>query len=196
VRRTPNAKQRRTVDLTRIEKAVRSILEAIGEDPEREGVKNTPRRVAEFYERAFSGIGQDPTKNVKLYTVENQDGMVLVRDIQFHSMCEHHLLPFFGKIQLAYLPNDNRITGLNNLTKIVETLAKKPQLQERLTNEIADALVKTLKPKGLLVAVEAQHLCMVMNETNSSGTKTISYATRGVMAEDSLRAEMLALLDR
>lgn len=195
MREVPKAKKQQAVDLARIEKAVRSILEAIGEDPEREGIKSTPRRVAELYQRIFSGIGQDPTRNLKLYTVENQDGLILVRDILFHSMCEHHLLPFFGKIQLAYLPENNRITGLSSLTKVVETLSQKPQLQERLTNEIADALVKALKPRGLLVAVEAQHLCMAMNETNRSGTRTVSYATRGVMAEETMKAEMLSMLN-
>jgi GTP cyclohydrolase I len=195
VREVPKTKKQQAVDLTRIEKAVRSILEAIGENPEREGIKNTPRRVAELYQRIFSGIGQDPATNLTLYTVENQDGLILVRDILFHSMCEHHLLPFFGKIQLAYLPDNDRITGLSSLTKVVKTLSQKPQLQERLTNEIADALVKALKPKGLLVAVEAQHLCMAMNEANTFGTKTVSYAMRGVMAEEATKAEILSVLN-
>lgn len=194
MREVPKAKKQRAIDLAKIERAVRSILEAIGENPRREGIKNTPRRVAELYQRVFSGIGQDPTRNLKLYTVENQDGMILVRDILFHSMCEHHLLPFFGKIQLAYLPDNNRIAGLSSLTKIVEILSQKPQLQERLTNEIADALMKALKPKGLLVAVEAQHLCMVMNGTDRSGTVTVSYAMRGVMAKEAMKAEILSIL--
>lgn len=195
MREVSRAKKQQAVDLAKIEKAVRSILEAIGENPEREGIKNTPRRVAELYQRIFSGIGQDPTRNLKLYTVENQDGMILVKDIHFHSMCEHHLLPFFGKIQLAYIPDNNRITGLSSLTRVVETLSQKPQLQERLTNEIADALMKVLKPRGLLVAVEALHLCMAMNETDRSGTKTVSYAMRGVMAEETMRAETLSILN-
>ncbi len=195
MREVPRAKKQQAVDLAKIEKAVRSILEAIGEDPEREGLKSTPRRVAELYQRIFSGIGQDPTENLTLYTVEDQDGLILVRNILFHSMCEHHLLPFFGKIQLAYLPDDNRITGLSSLTKIVETLSRKPQLQERLTNEIADALMKALKPKGLLVAVRAQHLCMTLNDANTSGTETVSYAMRGVMADEAARAEILSILN-
>ncbi|UCF78521.1 MAG: GTP cyclohydrolase I FolE [Candidatus Eiseniibacteriota bacterium] len=194
VREVPKTKKQQATDPAKIETAVRTILEAIGEDPEREGVKNTPRRVAELYRRIFGGIGKDPAKDLKLYTVENQDGLILVKDILFHSMCEHHLLPFFGRVQLAYLPDENRITGLSSLTKVVETLSRKPQLQERLTNEIADVLTKALRPRGLLVAVEAEHLCMAMNETNRSGTKTVSYAMRGVMAEEPVKAEVMSLL--
>lgn len=184
----------RLVRLAKIEKAVRSILEAIGEDPERKGIKNTPRRVARLYERIFSGIGQKPAGGLKLYRVDNQDGMILVRDISFHSMCEHHLLPFFGKIHLAYLPSKNRVTGLSSLTKTVEVLSRRLQLQERLANEIADELTKALDPRGLLVIIEAEHLCMAMNNTHKPGAKTISTAARGAMLEERTRAEALSLI--
>jgi len=187
-------RMQRAAKLAKIEKAVRSMLEAIGEDPEREGIKETPRRVAQLYQRIFSGIGQDPAKNLKLYCVNNQDGMILVENISFHSMCEHHLLPFFGKIHLAYLPNKNRVTGLSSLTKAIEVLSQRPQLQERLANEIADTLMKALNPKGLLVIVEAEHLCMAMNDPHRSGTSAISVAARGAMLEESARTEALSLI--
>lgn len=192
-------RRRRTqpaIKLAKIEKAVRSVLEAIGEDPDREGIKETPRRVARLYEKIFSGIGQDPAKNLTLYSVKNQNGMVIVKDISFHSMCEHHLLPFFGKIHIAYLPTRNRVTGLGSLARAVEVLSKRPQLQERLVNDIADALMKALDPKGLLVIVEAQHLCMSMNEAHRSDARTISTAARGTMLDEPERAIAFSLLGR
>jgi len=194
VREAHKPKTQRVVKLAKIEKAIRSVLEAIGEDPEREGVKDTPGRVAKLYQRIFSGIGQDPTSNLKSYRVDNQDGMILVRDIAFLSMCEHHLLPFFGRIHLAYLPSENRVAGLSSLTKTVEILSQRPQLQERLANDIADALMKALAPQGLLVIVEAEHLCVAMNDNHKLGTSTISTAARGVMREEPTRAEAFSLI--
>jgi GTP cyclohydrolase IA len=194
VRGVRRPRTRRVAKLAKIEKAVHSILEAIGEDPDREGVRDTPHRVAQLYQRIFSGIGQDPTRDLRLYRVSNQDGMILIKDISFHSMCEHHLLPFFGKIHLAYLPSRNLVTGLSSLTKAVEVLSQRPQLQERLANEIADTLMKALKPKGLLVVVEAEHLCVAMNDAQKLGTSTISTAARGAMLEEPARAQALSLI--
>jgi GTP cyclohydrolase I len=196
VREARKTKTRRLVKLAKIEKAVHSILEAIGEDPDREGIRDTPHRVAQLCQRIFGGIGQDPTRDLRLYRVSNQDGMILVRDISFHSMCEHHLLPFFGKIHLAYLPSRNLVTGLSSLTRAVEILSQRPQLQERLANEIADTLMKAIRPKGLLVVVEAEHLCMAMNDAHRLGTSTISTAARGAMLEEPARTEALSLISR
>jgi GTP cyclohydrolase I len=195
VRGVRKPKTQRVVKLARIEKAVRSILEAIGEDTKREGIKDTPHRVAQLYQRIFGGIGRDPTKDLKLYRVHNQDGMILVKDVSFYSMCEHHLLPFFGRVHLAYLPRKNLVTGLGSLTKAVEVLSQRPQIQERLANEIADTLMKALKPKGLLVVVEAEHLCMAMNDAHRPGTSTISTAARGAMLEEPARAEAFSLIN-
>jgi len=196
VREARRPRTRRVAKLAKIEKAVHSILEAIGEDPDREGIRDTPHRVAQLYQRIFGGIGQDPTRDLRLYRVSNQDGMILLRNISFHSMCEHHLLPFFGKIHLAYLPSKNLVTGLSSLTKAVEVLSQKPQLQERLANEIADTLMKAIRPKGLLVVVEAEHLCMAMNDAQRLGTSTISTAARGAMLEEPARAEAFSLINR
>ena len=191
------ARKRRTrpaVQLAKIEKAVRSVLEAIGEDPGREGIRETPRRVARLYQRIFSGIGQDPAKDLKLLSVKNHNGMVLVKDISFHSMCEHHLLPFFGKIHIAYSPAGNRVTGLGSLARAVEILSQRPQLQERLGNNIADTLEKALRPRGLLVIVEAQHLCMAMNDAGRSSARTIYVAARGTMLRAPEKAAAFSLL--
>jgi len=195
VREVLKRRTRRVAKLAKIEGAVHSFLVAIAEDPEREGVRDTPRRVAQLYRRIFGGMGQDPASDLRLYRVKNQDGIILVKDIPFHSMCEHHLLPFFGKIHLAYVPSKHLVTGLNSLTRVVEILSQRPQLQERLANEIADTLMKALQPKGLLVVVEAEHLCMAMNGVHKSGTNTISTAARGVMLAGPTRAEAFSLLN-
>lgn len=163
-------------------------------DPEREGVRDTPRRVARLYQKMFSGLGEDPTRAIRLYTVRNQDDLILMKDIFFYSICEHHLLPFFGKLHVAYLPHRNRVAGLNSLTKVVEILCRRPQLQERLTNEVADALVSALKPRGLLVVTEAEHLCMLMKEGNRPGVKAISSAARGEMRGAARRQEAVSLM--
>jgi GTP cyclohydrolase I len=178
-----------------MEKAFRSVIEAIGEDPHRDGLRETPSRVARLFQNVFAGVGEDPRAHFKSFRVKDQDGIVLVKNIAFHSMCEHHLLPFFGRIHLAYLPRENRVTGLNSLTKITEILSRRPQLQERLANDIADALVDCLQPKGLLVVIQAQHLCMTMEESNKLGATAVSLAARGAMRTQARRREALLLMN-
>jgi GTP cyclohydrolase I len=176
------------------EKSVRDFLVAIGEDPEREGLKDTPRRVAKMAEELFSGVGVDPRGELKCYTTRNEDEMILIRDIPFYSMCEHHLLPFIGKAHLAYIPNENRITGYSSLVRLVEVMAKRPQLQERLTTDIAELIMETLKPKGVLVVIEAQHLCMAMIGVKKPGHIAVTSAMRGIMRKPATRAEAFALI--
>jgi len=178
-----------------MERAVLALLEAIGDDPKREGLRETPARVARLYQKVFSGLGEDPRSRFKLFKVANQDGILVVKDIAFHSMCEHHLLPFFGKIHVAYLPRDNYVTGLNSLTRVTEVLSRRPQLQERLTNDIADTLMDCLRPRGLLVVTEAQHLCMSLSEGGKRGATAVSSAARGAMLALSMRREALLMMN-
>lgn len=183
------------IDKEKIEKAVRSILEAIGEDPEREGLVNTPSRVARMYEEVFCGIHDDPSKHLQVLFTEDHEEMVLVKDIYFYSMCEHHLLPFFGKAHVAYIPRKGKITGLSKLARTVEVLAKRPQLQERLTSSIADLIMKALNPMGVLVVVEAEHMCMTMRGIKKPGSMTLTSAVRGLFkTNDSTRAEAFSLI--
>lgn len=184
------------MDLKAIESAVRQILIAIGENPDRQGLKDTPARVALMYQEIFSGIGASPGEQFKIYDTENQDEMILVKDIPFHSMCEHHLLPFTGKVSIAYIPNNNKITGFSNLVKVVENLARRPQLQERMATEIADFLVKELKPLGILVVIEASHICVTMRGVRKEGTKMVTSSMRGVMRKTATRMEALSLLSK
>lgn len=170
------------------------ILQAVGEDSGRDGLKETPRRVADFYEEIFSGLNQDPQKEIKIYSAPNHDGMIIAKDISFDSLCEHHLLPFFGKVHIAYLPDDDRITGFSRLARVVEIIAHRPQLQERLTSQIADALMGSLNPKGVLVIVEAQQLCLTMRGMKKSGSLIITSAATGEMKKEALRSEALALI--
>ena len=172
------------------------LLEGIGENPDREGLKRTPQRIAEFYEDAMSGVGIEKAPELKLYQVENNEEMIIVRDIAFFSLCEHHLLPFFGKAHICYIPKNNRTTGFSALARIVEDLSKRPQIQERLTSEIANLIEEKLSPLGLLVAMEAEHLCMTMRGVKKPGSKTITSAIRGGMRRDATRAEAFALLRR
>ncbi|MBN1503938.1 MAG: GTP cyclohydrolase I [Candidatus Eisenbacteria bacterium] len=178
-----------------MERAVLAVLEAIGDDPGREGLRQTPARVARMYQKVFSGVGEDPRRQFSLFRVPHQDGIVVVKDIAFHSMCEHHLLPFFGKVHVAYLPRDSRVTGLNSLTRVTDVLSRRPQLQERLTNDIADALMECLRPRGLLVVTEAQHLCMSMGEGDKYGTTAVSSAARGAMLSLPRRREALLMMN-
>ncbi|MBV8561244.1 MAG: GTP cyclohydrolase I FolE, partial [Acidimicrobiia bacterium] len=151
------------VDRARIEKAVREILEAIGEDPDRDGLVATPGRVAAMYDEIFSGIGDDPDRHLAVTFEAGHDEMVMVKDIPLYSVCEHHLIPFIGRAHVAYIPNsDGRITGLSKLARLVDSLSKRPQVQERLTTQIADEIDDTLQPRGVLVVLEAEHLCMSM----------------------------------
>lgn len=183
------------MDKERIERAVREILLAIGEDPDRAGLVETPKRVANMYEEIFAGLHDDPRRHLKLFDEGNNDEMVVVRDIPMYSMCEHHLLPFIGKAHIAYIPSDGRVIGLSKLARIVDSFSKKPQLQERLTSQIADFLDKELSPQGVAVVIEAEHLCMTMRGARAAGAKTQSSALRGSMRKDAkTRAEAMALL--
>ena len=185
------------MDKERIENAVREILIAVGEDPDRSGLVETPRRVANMYAEIFAGLHEDPKQHLKFFDEKSNDEMVIVRDIPFASMCEHHLLPFVGKAHIAYIPSDNRIIGLSKLARIVDNFAKRPQVQERLTHDIADFLEENMKPQGVAVILEAEHSCMTIRGARASGSKTQTSALRGIMKSDArTRAEALALLDK
>lgn len=184
------------MDLKRIENAVKEILIAIGEDPEREGLVETPARVARMYEEVFSGLSEDPVKHIKTFNTGN-DEMVVVRDIPLYSMCEHHLLPFVGKAHIAYIPKNGMVIGLSKLARIVNCFARRPQLQERLTANVADFLEKELDALGVAVVIEAEHLCMTMRGIRASGAQTCTSALRGIMRSDSrTRAEALKHLEK
>jgi GTP cyclohydrolase I len=184
------------VDLERIERAVREILHAIGEDPDRDGLLRTPARVAEMYAEVCAGLSQDPASHLVVTFEANHDEMVLVRDIALYSICEHHLVPFHGRAHVAYIPGDDgRITGLSKLARLVDGYAKRPQVQERLTTQIADALVEALDPRGAFVMIEAEHLCMSMRGVRKPGTLTVTSAVRGLFKESAAtRAEVMSLL--
>lgn len=184
------------MDTQRIEKAVTEMLYAIGENPEREGLKGTPARMARMYEEIFSGIGKNPADALHVFfQEESHDEIVIVKDIPFYSTCEHHLLPFFGKAHVGYLPKNGTLTGLSKLARVVDIAAKKPQLQERLTSEIADALVETLDPQGVIVVLEAEHMCMTMRGIKKPGSLTMTSGLRGIFRSDPrTRAEAMALL--
>lgn len=185
------------MDKPRIEAAVREILLAIGEDPDREGLKETPNRVARMYEEIFSGLEENPEKHLKMFEEEDNDEMVVVRDIPLYSMCEHHLIPFIGKAHIAYIPGEGRVIGLSKLARIVNCFARRPQLQERLTAQVADFLYDNLRPKGVAVVVEAEHLCMTMRGARASGSQTRTSAMRGIMRSDArTRAEAMSLLSK
>uniref|UniRef100_A0A7C4XJ09 GTP cyclohydrolase 1 n=1 Tax=candidate division WOR-3 bacterium TaxID=2052148 RepID=A0A7C4XJ09_UNCW3 len=190
MRRRPKDK----MDKKRIEQAIKTILEAIGEDLNRDGLKDTPRRVAEMYEEIFVGVKKDPKKELKTYRAKNENEMIIVKDIPFYSICEHHLLPFFGKAHIVYIPKENKITGFSSLVRVIDTMAKKPLLQERLTHEIADFLMANLKPMGVLVVIEAEHLCLSMIGVKKPGTLTVTSAIRGVMQSAATRAEAFSLI--
>jgi len=182
------------MDQQRIEAAVRELLEAIGEDITREGLVETPQRVARMYTEIFSGLGQDAAEHLKMFGAAG-DEMVIVRDIPFYSMCEHHVMPFFGKAHIAYLPKESRVIGLSKLARIVGCFARRPQLQERLTSQVADFLYKQLPCAGVAVVLEAEHLCMTMRGAKASGAQTRTSALRGSMRDGTIRAEALRLLD-
>ena len=184
------------MDKERIEKAVREILYAIGEDPDREGLVGTPDRIARMYEEIFSGLDEDPSKHLDLHFEEEQhEELVLVRDIPFYSTCEHHLVPFFGKAHVAYIPKDGRLTGLSKLARVVETVARRPQLQERLSSNVADCIMDNLTPHGVIVVVEAEHMCMTMRGIKKPGSNTVTSATRGIFRTDAKsRAEAMSLI--
>ncbi len=182
------------MDKRKIQKAVKMILEAVGEDPKRDGLRDTPKRVADFYQEIFAGLSENPETQVKLYSAPDQDEMIIAKNIFFHSLCEHHLLPFFGKVHIAYLPTDNKITGFSRLVRVIEVLARRPQLQERLTAEIADVLMKILKPQGVLVIIEAEHMCLSMRGLKKPGSVTVTTAVRGELKKASLRKEAITFI--
>jgi GTP cyclohydrolase I len=184
------------VDAPRIERAVREILEAIGEDPDRDGLVDTPARVAKMYAEVFSGLHEDPGRHLKVTFEAHHDEMVMVKDIAVYSFCEHHLIPWFGVAHVAYIPNqEGRITGLSKLARLVDGYGKRPQVQERLTSQVADALVGELQPRGVLVVVEAEHLCMSMRGIRKPGASTVTSAVRGEFRNSvASRAEAMGFL--
>mgnify|MGYP001287197124 FL=1 len=183
------------VDIERIEAAVTEILEALGEDPQRDGLLRTPARVAKMYAEVFAGLREDPEHHLKVQFEAGHDEMVMVKDIPFYSMCEHHLLPFHGQAHVAYVPGEHgKITGLSKLARLVEAYARRPQVQERLTSQVADDLMQTLDPRGALVVIEAEHLCMSMRGVQKPGSLTLTSAVRGLFLSDATRAEAMQLL--
>ena len=183
------------VDQPRIASAVREILIAIGEDPDRDGLLGTPERVARAYAEMFAGLEQDPAEHLGVtFDIEHEE-MVLVKDIELWSTCEHHLLPFHGVAHVAYIPSrDGKITGLSKLARLVDVYARRPQVQERLTGQVADALVQHLNPQGVMVVVEAEHQCMTMRGVRKPGAKTVTSAVRGYLREPATRAEAMSLI--
>jgi len=186
----------RGVDQARAEAAVRELLIAVGEDPERPGLQDTPARVARAYTEIFAGLWQDPYEVLTATFDEDHDELVLVKDIPMYSTCEHHLVPFHGAAHVAYIPGlDGKVTGLSKLARLVEVYARRPQVQERMTAQIADALQEVLKPRGTLVVIEAEHLCMAMRGVRKPGSRTVTSAVRGIFRENaSTRAEAMSLV--
>ena len=187
-----------SVDRPRIEAAVREILAAVGEDPDREGLLDTPGRVARMYAETCSGLHDDPARHLKVTFDAGHDEMIMVRDISLYSMCEHHLVPFFGKAHVGYIPNtDGRVTGLSKLARLVDGFARRPQVQERLTTQIADAIEASLAPRGVLVVIEAEHMCMAMRGIRKAGASTVTSAVRGIFRSDAAaRAEAMRFIER
>jgi GTP cyclohydrolase I len=183
------------MDKKKIEKAIRDILEAIGEDPKRKDLAQTPRRVAEMYEEIFSGINQNPEKELEVILDQKHEEIILLKNIPFQSLCEHHLMPFIGRAHIAYIPKQGRVTGLSKLARVLDTLSKRPQVQERLTTQIAEIIMRKLKPQGCMVVIEADHLCMSFRGVKKPGTLTVTSAVRGIFKEnEKTRAETLALI--
>ena len=179
----------------KVEQAVYQLLEALGENPEREGLLDTPKRVAKMYAEMFSGLNEDPKDQFTAVFSEVHDEVVLVKDIPFYSMCQHHLVPFYGKAHVAYLPSGDKVTGLSKLARAVEVAARRPQLQERLTDQVATALEEALNPRGVFVMVEAEHMCMTMRGIKKPGSKTITTVAKGLYKEDrEERKEILSLM--
>jgi GTP cyclohydrolase I len=183
------------MDKKKIEKAVKDILEAIGEDPKREGLKNTPSRVAKMYEEIFAGAKKDADKELTVFFEKEHDEIILLKDIPLYSVCEHHMVPFVGRAHVAYIPSDNRITGLSKIARVVDTFARRLQVQERLTTQIAEVIMRKLKPKGVLVVIEAEHLCMSMRGVNKPGITTTTSAVKGIFrTSQKTRSEALSLI--
>jgi GTP cyclohydrolase I len=185
------------MDTRKIEKGIRLIIEGIGEDPDRPGLKSTPKRVAEMYGEIFSGIAADTAKLLQPMAGESHDEMVMIRDIAFYSVCEHHLLPFFGKAHIAYIPGAGKIVGISALAKALEVFAKRPQVQERLTAQFADLIMHKLRPRGAMVVIDAEHLCMSMRGVKKPGSRVVTSAVRGIFrTKQSTREEMLAFFTK
>lgn len=186
------------MDKAKIEQGVRLLLEGVGEDLDREGLLDTPKRVAAMYEEIFRGIGQDPRDVLKVTFGENHEEMVLVKDIPFYSVCEHHLMPFVGKAHVAYIPGeDGRITGISKLARVVDVVSRRLQVQERLTTQVADTLMGCLNPRGVMVVIEAEHLCMSMRGINKPGSVTVTSAVRGIFKTKlNSRQEVLSLIKK
>lgn len=183
------------MDLERIQKAVREILLAIGEDPSREGLVRTPARVAQMYEEILCGMGRDPRDELVVTYGEKYDEIIAVKDVPFYSICEHHLVPFSGKIHMAYLPTNGRVMGISKLVRVADTFARRLQLQERLTDQIADTLMEALQPLGVMVVIEAEHLCMTMRGVKKPGSVIVTSAVRGIFKKSrATREEALRLL--
>jgi len=183
------------MDKNKIEKAVRQILEAIGEDPKRKDLLETPSRVADMYEEIFSGIKQDPEKELEVILDQKHHEIILLRGIPLYSVCEHHLLPFTGRVNIAYIPKNGRVTGLSKLARVVDILSRRPQVQERLTTQVAEIIMGKLNPLGVMVVIEAEHLCMSMRGVRKSGVMTVTSAVRGIFKENQkTRSEALALM--
>lgn len=201
---TPQQKEEAQLSRENIEKAMYTVLKSLGENPEREGLKETPKRVAKMYEEIFASVGKTNDEIIselsKTFTENDKEGnqkfgdMVIVRDIPFYSTCEHHLVPFFGKAHVGYIPN-KKVIGLSKIARLVEAIAKRPQIQERITKEVADCLVSMLEPAGVIVVIQAEHLCMSMRGVKKPGTKTVTSAARGAFKEDqATRMEFLQLI--
>jgi GTP cyclohydrolase I len=183
-----------TIDKAKIEKAVAAIIEAIGEDPKREGLVGTPKRIAEMYAEVFGGINEDPGEELRVGFEEGHQEMVILKDIPFYSMCEHHFLPFHGLAHVGYIPN-GRVVGASKIGRVVEILARRPQLQERLTTQIANTIVSVLEPKGVAVVIQAEHLCMTMRGVKKPGSNIVTSAMRGLFQKNQLtRSEFLLLI--
>jgi len=178
------------MDKEQIQTAVKQILEAIGEDTSKEGVVDTPRRVADMYEEIFAGLGRDPADEIDVFFESDYDEMIMVREIPLYSVCEHHLIPFTGKAHVGYVPNEKgQITGLSKLARVVDVASRRPQVQERLTMQVADAIETKLDPKGVIVVVEAEHLCMAMRGIQKPGAVTVTSAVRGVIRDNAATRE-------
>jgi len=187
--------EKKPVDRAKIETAFKLILEAIGEDPEREGLVQTPQRVARMYEEIFSGINSEPRELLDVSFTEFHDELVLVKDIPIYSMCEHHFLPFYGLAHVAYIPKGGKVVGISKLARVVESYARRPQLQERLTSQVADCIFDTLKPMGVGVVIQAEHMCMTMRGVKKPGSLTVTSAVRGIFeTRPQTRAELFSLI--
>jgi len=183
------------MDKKKIVKAIKEILEAIGENPQRKDLLATPQRVAEMYEEIFSGIHQDASKELEVILEQRHDEIILLKDIPIYSLCEHHLLPFIGRAHVAYIPKGGRVTGLSKLARVVDILSKRPQVQERLTTQIAEIIMSKLKPQGCMVVIEAEHMCMSMRGVKKPGALTVTSVVRGIFKKnEKTRSETLALI--